>query len=71
MPWKLNIWFGFSDCGTPVIVEEFEEKADGISRAQEILTDGYTENSPSLHEHWPASAITHIELFEFEEPEEE
>jgi len=71
MSWILKVWFGYSDRSTPAIVEELNTKNAGISRAQEILSDGYTVTGDVYH-YFPASAITHIVLKEKEiVPEEE
>ena len=63
MAWKLEIWWGYSDkCAVQVIGEDFDNKADGITRATEILSDGYTVTSVGYHHFYPASAITHVSL---------
>ena len=70
MAWKLEIWWGYSSkCSQPAVQEEFEEKADGIARAVEILADGYTISVPSRHQHYPPGGITFVELYEFSEEE--
>jgi hypothetical protein len=68
MAWKLEIWWGYSSkCSCPVLEEEFEEKSDGVTRATEILTDGYTISTPGSHDFFPAASITHVDLHEFSE----
>jgi hypothetical protein len=68
MAWKLEIWWGYSSkCSCPAVDEEFEEKEDGVARATEILADGYTVSVPSRHQHFPASGITYVNLYEFSE----
>jgi hypothetical protein len=70
MAWKLEIWWGYSSkCSAPVLVEEFDEKADGTDRATEVLSNGYTISVPGSHQHFPAGGITHIDLHELSEEE--
>ena len=65
MAWKLEVWWGYSSkCSCPAVDEEFEEKADGIARATEILADGYTVSTPGSHQHYPAGGITYVDLHE-------
>jgi hypothetical protein len=72
MAWKLDVWFGFSDRADPAVVEEFETKAAGITRGEEIIADGYTvTNGDGVFHHFPAHAVTHVRLGEIQPPEEE
>lgn len=71
MPWRLDIWFGYSDRADPAIVRDFESKAEGIALAKEVLADGLTETVEGVYHHFPANAITHVRLGEYELPEEE
>jgi hypothetical protein len=68
MAWELEIWWGYSNkCSTPALKEEFNTKADGTTRAAEVLSDGYTASSPGEHHFYPASGITHVSLVEITE----
>jgi len=68
MAWKLEIWWGYSSkCSRPVLEEEFEEKAEGIARAVEVIADGYTVSDPGRHQHYPPGGINYVDLYEFSE----
>jgi hypothetical protein len=70
MAWKLEIWWGYSDtCSVPSLREEFDVKADGLARAEEILSDGHAVISPGNHHFYPASGITHVCLVDIGEEE--
>ena len=72
MPWKLQVWFAYSDRADAPLVEEFDTKAEGITRAGEVLAeDGVTVNDNGTYHYYPISALTHIKLSEYEIPEEE
>lgn len=70
MGWRLHVWFGYSDCAVPAVVENFDTKLEAKNRGLEILSDGYLVDKSRYH-FYPASAVTHIELFEYEPPIEE
>jgi hypothetical protein len=68
MAWELEVWWGYSDkCSRPVLEEEFDTKADGVTRATEILSDGYTVSGPGIHHFYPAAGITHVGLVDIGE----
>jgi len=74
--WKLEAWFGYNgwlddDHHKPAIDEDFETKAEGVTRAQVILADGYTETIGDVYHHFPAASISHVRLGEYEPEEEE
>ena len=70
MAWKLEIWWGYSSkCSQPVLEEEFDTKAEGATRAAEVLVDGYTISVPGSHQYFPAGSITYVDLYEFSEEE--
>ena len=72
MAWKLEIWFGYDGwdgAGSPAIDEDFGTKAAGVTRAEENIADGYTVTTDGVYHHFPASAVTHVRLGEYE-PEE-
>ena len=65
MSWSLQVWWGYSDkCSQPPVDETFNTKADGITRATEVLSDGYTTSTAGSHHYYPAAGITHIGLIE-------
>lgn len=66
MAWRLEVWFGYSDrAADPPVKEEFETKALGIARGEEILADGYTDTGgEGAFHHFPASAVVHVSLEE-------
>ncbi len=68
MAWKLEIWWGYSsECSRPCLEEEFDTKAEGETRAAEVLADGYTVSAPGRHQHYPSGGITYVDLYEFSE----
>jgi hypothetical protein len=68
MAWKLEIWWGYSSkCAKAVFNEEFDTKAEGLTRAEEVLADGYTVSDPGSHQHSPPGGITHVDLYELSE----
>jgi len=83
MAWNLEIWFGYDGwldaesayylgvrrLSGPTLEEAFDTKNEGVTRAQELLADGYTVTVNGVYHHFPASAITHVMLKEYE-PEE-
>ena len=75
MPWKLCIWFGYCSgvngnaFDSPGLSEDVESRAAGKSRALEVLADGYTVEDDGEYHHFPASAVSHIKLYEYEEEE--
>lgn len=76
MAWKLEVWFGFNGWmrdsqHEPTIDEDFDTKAEGITRGQEILADGYTVTIEGVYHHFPASSISRVRLGEYEPEEEE
>ena len=75
MVWKLEVWFGYNawiddNFNDPAVDEEFDTKAEGITRGQEILADGYTVTIDGVFHHFPASTVSHVRLGEYEPPEE-
>ena len=66
MAWRLEVWFGYSDrAADPPVKEEFETKALGIARGEEILVDGYTVTGvDGAFHHFPGSAVAHVRLEE-------
>lgn len=69
MAWKLKIWFGYDGwggSGSPAFNENFGTKGAGVTRAEEVLADGYTVTTDGVYHHFPASAIVHIRLGEYE-----
>lgn len=74
--WKLEAWFGYNgwlgdEFGRATVDEDFDTKAEGITRAQELLADGHTNTIDSVYYHFPASSISRIKLGEYEPEEEE
>ena len=63
MAWELEIYWGYrgSDSAPP-LTEAFDTKAEGITRATEVLSDGYSIDVPGRHEHYPASGVTSVIL---------
>jgi hypothetical protein len=63
MAWKLEIYWGYRGRdSSPPLIEEFNTKAEGITRATEVLSDGYSIDAPGRHELYPASGITSVVL---------
>ena len=72
MAWELEIWWGHhSECAKDSDVkEQFDTKAEGITRAEEILSDGLTVISAGNHHHYPVYGITHVSLIDLDFEEE-
>jgi len=64
MSWSLQIWWGYRRGSNPPVDEQFGTKEDGLTRAAEILADGYTESAPGSHYHYPAAAVRFVSLTE-------
>jgi hypothetical protein len=64
MSWSLVVDWEYRVGSPATLDEEFDTKAEGITRAAEVMADGYTISTPSSHEHYPAAAIRHISLIE-------
>ena len=68
MAWRLEVWWGYnSTCAFPALSEDFDTKAEGTTRAAEVLADGYTASAPGRHRHYPPGGITYVDLYEFSE----
>ena len=64
MAWRLKIWWAYRISSTPPVDEEFDTKAEGITRAAEVLADGHTIDVPGAHRHFPATAVRYVSLIE-------
>ena len=64
MSWYLKAWWGYRTGSSPKLDEEFDTKAEGLTRVAEILANGYTVSSPGAHLHYPASGIMFVSLVE-------
>lgn len=64
MSWKLVVTWAHRKGSNPPVNETFDTKAEGITRAAELLADGLTVSSPGSHEHYPAAAIRYVGLKE-------
>ena len=64
MSWTLQVWWGYRLGSLPPVNEQFDTKAEGITRAEEVLADGQTVDSPGLHYHYPAAAVRFVSLVE-------
>jgi hypothetical protein len=70
MAWRLEVWWGYSsECSRPGLKEEFDTKAEGVTRTTEVLADGHTVSDPGRHQHFPPGGITYVDLYEFSEEE--
>jgi hypothetical protein len=64
MSWTLKVRWGYRIGSQPPVDEQFDTKAEGITRAAEVLADGHTIDAPGAHRHFPACAIRYISLLE-------
>ena len=64
MSWTLKVWWGYRTGSQPPVNEQFDTKAEGLTRAAEVIADGHTVSSPGAHGHYPAAGITYIGLTE-------
>ena len=64
MAWTLTVWWGYRTGSAPPVNESFATKAEGLTRAAEVLADGHTISTPGKHEHFPAAAIRYVSLIE-------
>ena len=64
MSWTLQVWWGYRLGSIPPVNEQFATKAEGLTRAAEVLADGHTVSSPGEHQHFPACAVRYISLIE-------
>lgn len=64
MSWTLEVWWAYRRGSLPPVQEQFDTKAEGVTRAAEVLADGYTVSSPGAHIHYPAPAIRFVSLTE-------
>lgn len=64
MSWSLTVHWAHKNGPGPPVDEQFDTKAEGLTRAAEVLADGHTISSAGSHEHYPASAIRCVKLVE-------
>ena len=67
MSWTLNVWWGYRLGSNSPVDEQFDTKAEGITRAAEVIADGHTVSSPGIHSHYPAAGVRFVSLTEDEE----
>jgi hypothetical protein len=64
MSWTLKVRWGYRMGSQAPVNEQFDTKAEGLTRAAEVLADGYTVSEPGVHYHYPAAAVRFVSLIE-------
>ena len=68
MPWRLNVWFGYSAglFGSAVIDEVYDTRKECEDRVKKILKSDYETDSGSEYHFYPKAAIAHMMIKEEE-----